>query len=92
MQSNQYHDDCLAPRIGSGRAHNKLQSSMFIKRKSETELNGLRGTLVGISPDRTRYLVGIDGRTLAVRRKNMHIEATHDDEIGEAMPNDDKGT
>ena len=50
--------------------------------KANTELNGLRGTLLGISPDRTRYLVGIDGRTLAVRRKNMHIEATPDDKKG----------
>ena len=50
--------------------------------KSKTELNGLRGTLLGISPDRTRYLVGIDGRTLAVRRNNMHIEATPDGEKG----------
>ena len=44
--------------------------------QSKTELNGCRGTLLGVSPDRTRYLVGIDGRTLAVRRENMHIEAT----------------
>ena len=49
---------------------------------SKTDLNGLRGTLLGISPDRIRYLVGVDGRTLAVRRKNMHIEATPDDDKG----------
>ena len=58
--------------------HHGLQVQLHGLR-SKTDLNGRRGTLLGVSPDRTRYLLIIDGRKLAARRKNMHIEAPPDD-------------